>query len=62
MGTVAKSYVTKGFLIYEEMRKYLVIYEEAASCIWLCNCSRLNILIYEENGTFRKVEFESGMG
>jgi hypothetical protein len=29
MGAVAKSYMRKGFLIYEEMRKYLVIYEEA---------------------------------
>ncbi len=28
-GAVAKSYTRKGFLIYEEMRKYLVIYEEA---------------------------------
>jgi hypothetical protein len=27
MGSVAKSYMRKGFLIYEEMRKYLVIYE-----------------------------------
>jgi hypothetical protein len=25
----AKSYMRKGFLIYEEMRKYLVTYEEA---------------------------------
>jgi hypothetical protein len=25
-GAVAKSYMRKGFLIYEEMRKYLVIY------------------------------------
>ncbi len=29
IGSVAKSYMRKGFLIYEEMRKYLVIYEEA---------------------------------
>jgi hypothetical protein len=29
MGAVVKSYMRKGFLIYEEMRKYLVIYEEA---------------------------------
>ncbi len=29
MGLVAKSYMRKGFQIYEEMRKYLVIYEEA---------------------------------
>jgi hypothetical protein len=27
IGEVAKSYMRKGFLIYEEMRKYLVIYE-----------------------------------
>jgi hypothetical protein len=35
MGPVAKSYMTmrKGFLIYEEMRKYLVIFEEAVSHI-----------------------------
>jgi hypothetical protein len=33
MGAVAKSYMRKGFLIYEEMRKYLVIYEEAVSHI-----------------------------
>ncbi len=25
MGSVAKSFMRKGFLIYEEMRKYLVI-------------------------------------
>jgi hypothetical protein len=31
MGAVAK--LRKGFLIYEEMRKYLVIYEEAVSPI-----------------------------
>ena len=28
IGSVAKSYMRKGFLIYEEMHKYLVIYEE----------------------------------
>jgi hypothetical protein len=32
-GTVAKSYMRKGFLIYEEMRKYFPIYEEAVSHI-----------------------------
>jgi hypothetical protein len=26
MGSVAESYMRKGFLIYKEMRKYLVIY------------------------------------
>jgi hypothetical protein len=30
---VEKSYVRKGFLIYEEMCKYLAIYEEAVSHI-----------------------------
>jgi hypothetical protein len=29
MGAVAKAYMRKNFLIYEEMRKYLTIYEEA---------------------------------
>jgi hypothetical protein len=29
MGAVAKPYMRKGFPIYEEMRKYLVIYKEA---------------------------------
>ncbi len=40
------------FLIYEEMRKYFPIYEEAVSHIWLCNCSTLNFPIYEENLIF----------
>jgi len=30
-GAVAKSYMRKGFLIYEEIRKYFPIYEEAVS-------------------------------
>jgi hypothetical protein len=29
-GAVAKSYMRKGFLLYEEMRKYFPIYEEEA--------------------------------
>jgi hypothetical protein len=29
MRSVAKPYMRKGFLIYEEMRKYLTIYKEA---------------------------------
>jgi hypothetical protein len=32
-GAVAKSYMRKGFLIHEERRKYLTIYEEAISHI-----------------------------
>jgi hypothetical protein len=43
---------TKGLLIYEEMRKYLVIYEWAVSHIGLCNRSHLDFLIYEENFVF----------
>ncbi len=42
----------KGFLIYEEMRKYFPIYEEAVSHIWVCNYSIRNFLIYEENLIF----------
>ncbi len=30
-GAVAKSYMRKGFLTYEEMLKYLAIHEEAVS-------------------------------
>jgi hypothetical protein len=33
MGAVAKSYMRKGFPIYEKMRKYLTMYEEAVSHI-----------------------------
>jgi hypothetical protein len=32
-GAVAKSFMRKGFLIYEEMRKFFPIYEEAVSHI-----------------------------
>jgi hypothetical protein len=32
-GAVAKSYMRKGFLIYEEIRKYFPIYAEAVSHI-----------------------------
>jgi hypothetical protein len=32
-GAVAKSYMRKGFSIYEEMRKYFPIYKEAVSYI-----------------------------
>jgi hypothetical protein len=37
MGSFPKSYMRKGFLIYEEMCKYLTICEEAVSYLWLCN-------------------------
>jgi hypothetical protein len=56
MRAFAKSYMycmRKGFLICEEMRKYLVIiYEEAVSHKWLCNRSLLDFLMYEENLVF----------
>ncbi len=52
MGSVPKSYMWKGFLTYEEMRKYFTINEEAVSHIRLCNRSLLNFLIYEENMIF----------
>jgi hypothetical protein len=32
-GAVAQPYMRKGFLIYEEIRKYLTIYEKAVSHI-----------------------------
>ncbi len=37
MEKLQSSYMSKGFLIYEEMRKYFTIYEEAVSHKWLCN-------------------------
>jgi len=33
IGSVAKSYMRKSFLIFEEKRKYLTIYDEAVSHI-----------------------------
>ncbi len=47
-----RSYMRKGFLIYEEMSKYLVIFEEAISHIGLCNRSSLDFLINEDNLIF----------
>jgi hypothetical protein len=49
MGAVAKSYMRKGFLIYEEMRKYLVIYEEALVIYGFATFTFLDFLIYEAN-------------
>ncbi len=51
-GAVATSYMRKGFLIYEEMRKYFTIYEAAVSHVWLCNCSIPKFLIYEDKFDF----------
>ncbi len=51
--SVAKSFMRKSFpsIQYEEMRKYLTIYEEAVSHMWLCNRSLLNLLY------MRKIQF-----
>ncbi len=51
MGSGAKSYLRKCFLVYEEMRKYFPIYEEAVSHIWLCTRSLL-ISSYERKFYF----------
>ncbi len=53
-GAVAKSYMRKGFLIYEEMRKYISLYIRTPLVILyiVCNCSTLNFLIYEEHFIF----------
>ncbi len=47
MGSVAKSYMQKGSLTYEEIRKFLTI--QYMRRPGLCNRSLLNFLIYEEN-------------
>jgi hypothetical protein len=52
MGAGVKSYMWKGFLIYEEMRKYFNIYEEAISHISPCNRSFLNFLMENLNFLF----------
>ncbi len=50
-GSGAKSYMRKGFLMYEEMRKFFPIYEEAVSHIWLCTRSLL-ISLYRGKSYF----------
>ncbi len=44
-GAGAKSCMRKSFLIYEEMREYLVIYKEVVSHVWLCT-GFLNVFHY----------------
>jgi hypothetical protein len=54
-GAVAKSYIWKGFLIYEEMQKYFPIYEEAVSHIHMTLQllhSEFPYTVYEENLIF----------
>ncbi len=52
-GAIAKSYMRKGFLIYEEMHKYLTIYEEAVSHV----CMSLQLLHYEFPDIWGKFTF-----
>jgi hypothetical protein len=51
MGAVAKSYMRKGFLVYEELRKYLVKSEEAVSHTYMT----LQPLPSECSGYVRKI-------
>ncbi len=44
--------MTNGLLIYGEIFAHFLIYWKALPHIWLCNCSTLNFLIYEENLIF----------
>jgi len=46
-GAVAKSYMRKSFLIYEEMRKYFPIYEDAVSHIFPYRRGKLDFLFYQ---------------
>ncbi len=46
MGAVAKSYMRKGFLIYEEMRKYFVIYDRSL-LDFLKNMRKFFFLFYQ---------------
>ncbi len=52
-GPVAKSYMTKGLLIYGKIFAHFLINDEALPHIWLCNRSHLNFpYIWEENFVF----------
>jgi hypothetical protein len=52
MGAVAKSYMRKGFLIYEEMRKYLVMYIRRPLVISDFATAPFWTSLYEENFVF----------
>jgi hypothetical protein len=52
MGSGAKSYMWKGFLIYKEMHKYFyhTVYDEVVSHTYMTLLpTLLNFLIYEKN-------------
>jgi hypothetical protein len=49
---VAKSYMRKGFLIYEEMRKYFPIYEEAVIYDFATAPFLISLYVFEKNLIF----------
>ncbi len=60
MGSGAKSYMRKGFLIYEEMYKYFPIYEEAVSHTYMTlHLIPQTFFIYEENCVFFFISVQS---
>ncbi len=63
MGSGTESYMRKGILICEKMRKYFTIYEEAVSHSYMTlHPIPLNFLIYEENFIFFFYQFNSILG
>ena len=66
MGSGSKSYMRRGFLIYEEMHKFFLIYEDAVSHIWLCTWSlwissymrEILFSFYQCSFTLKKVNFQ----
>jgi hypothetical protein len=52
MGSGAKSYMRKGFLVLEEMHKNFPVYEEIARSYMILYQIPLNYLIYGENFIF----------
>ncbi len=59
MGSVAKSYMRKCFLIYEEMRKYLTIYEDCRQSYMTLQPLLLNFLLYEGKLDFLFISVET---
>jgi hypothetical protein len=59
-GAVAKSYMRKGFLIYEEMRRYLTIYMRRPLVIYDFAIASFRISIYSMY--MRKIIFYQCMG
>jgi hypothetical protein len=65
MRFVAKSYMRKGFLKYEVMRKYLTIYEEAVGHIHMTLqpipseipyiCGKFDFLFYQYGKSLKKL-------